>query len=257
MTAGQNGSSNGGGRPLWVAGLSPPDSWRSLRQPGNPQLHQVRHPQHRVWGHESKPEVSNFRLAKVSNFRLGLTGLAASRQSRLWRKPLARGLSTSNRTTHPIQHDATRRQNTFRTGTCTIRRRLEPMHRSGSIYPSYSRLTRSHPRGSIGRRPRLRSWRADRLADREAFRQCPRAVVRRSPPKASNSPPFRQLRCPTARMGSTGIRPRRFRGYPRVDSERGKACSAVQGYEVNGQIGVSGYGGNPLRSSAAPSSPPE
>ena len=34
MTAGQNGSSNGGGRPLWVAGLSPPDSWRSLRQPG-------------------------------------------------------------------------------------------------------------------------------------------------------------------------------------------------------------------------------
>ena len=73
MTAGQNGSSNGGGRPLWVAGLSPPDSWRSLRQPGNPQLHQVRHPQHRVWGHESKPEVSNFRLAKVSNFRLGLT----------------------------------------------------------------------------------------------------------------------------------------------------------------------------------------
>ena len=73
VTAGQNGSSNGGGRPLWVAGLSPPDSWRSLRQPGNPQLHQVRHPQHRVWGHESKPEVSNFRLAKVSSFRLGLT----------------------------------------------------------------------------------------------------------------------------------------------------------------------------------------
>ena len=73
VTAGQNGSSNGGARPLWVAGLSPPDSWRSLRQPGNPQLHQVRHPQHRVWGHESKPEVSNFRLAKVSNFRLGLT----------------------------------------------------------------------------------------------------------------------------------------------------------------------------------------
>ena len=87
MTAGQNGSSNGGGRPLWVAGLSPPDSWRSLRQPGNPQLHQVRHPQHRVWGHESKPEVSNFRLAKVSNFRLGLTAQRAcpgsSRKRRL------------------------------------------------------------------------------------------------------------------------------------------------------------------------------
>ena len=42
----------------------------------NPVTHSYiksRHPQHRVWGHESKPEVSNFRLAKVSNFRLGLT----------------------------------------------------------------------------------------------------------------------------------------------------------------------------------------
>ena len=82
MTAGQNGSSNGGGRPLWVAGLSPPDSWRSLRQPGNPQLHQVRHPQHRVWGHESKPEVCNFRLAKVSSFRLGLTPFPLHRLDR-------------------------------------------------------------------------------------------------------------------------------------------------------------------------------
>ena len=97
MTAGQNGSSNGGGRPLWVAGLSPPDSWRSLRQPGNPQLHQFRHPQHRVWGHESKPEVSNFRLAKVSNFRLGLTdrrqtAIAAHIRGELF-TPISRRLS--------------------------------------------------------------------------------------------------------------------------------------------------------------------
>ena len=73
VTADQNGSSNGDGRPLRITGLSPPDSWRSLRQPGYPQLHRVQHSQHRVWGHEPKPEVSNFRLAKVSNFRLGLT----------------------------------------------------------------------------------------------------------------------------------------------------------------------------------------
>ena len=34
MIAGQNGDRNGAARPLWITGLSPPDSWRSLRQPG-------------------------------------------------------------------------------------------------------------------------------------------------------------------------------------------------------------------------------
>ena len=50
MIAGSNGDRSGDTRPLWITGLSPPDSWRSLRQPGYPQLGRVRHPKHRVWG---------------------------------------------------------------------------------------------------------------------------------------------------------------------------------------------------------------
>ena len=73
MIAGQNGDRNGAARPLWVTGLSPPDSWRSLRQPGYPQLHRARHPQHRVWGYDRKSGVSDFRLSKVCSFRLPLT----------------------------------------------------------------------------------------------------------------------------------------------------------------------------------------
>ena len=73
MIAGQNGDRNGAARPLWIAGLSPPDSWRSLRQPGYPQLHRARHPQHRVWGYDCKSGVSDFRLSKVCSFRLPLT----------------------------------------------------------------------------------------------------------------------------------------------------------------------------------------
>ena len=73
MIAGQNGDRNGAARPLWITGLSPPDSWRSLRQPGYPQLHRARHPQHRVWGYDRKSGVSDFRLSKVCSFRLPLT----------------------------------------------------------------------------------------------------------------------------------------------------------------------------------------
>ena len=47
-----NGDRSGDTRPLWITGLSPPDSWRSLRQPGYLQLDQVRHPKHRVWGYD-------------------------------------------------------------------------------------------------------------------------------------------------------------------------------------------------------------
>ena len=66
MIVGQNEIGNGDGRPLWITGLSPPDSWRSLRQPGYPQLHRIQHPQHRAWGNALKPEVSNFRLGLTS-----------------------------------------------------------------------------------------------------------------------------------------------------------------------------------------------
>ena len=34
VIAGSNGDRSGDTRPLWITGLSPPDSWRSLRQPG-------------------------------------------------------------------------------------------------------------------------------------------------------------------------------------------------------------------------------
>ena len=71
VIAGQNGDRNGAARPLWVTGLSPPDSWRSLRQPSYPQLHRARHPQHRVWGYDRKSGVSDFRLSKVCSFRGG------------------------------------------------------------------------------------------------------------------------------------------------------------------------------------------
>ena len=73
MIAGQNGDRNGAARPLWVTGLSSPDSWRSLRQPGYPQLHRARHSQHRVWGYDRKSGVSDLRLSKVCSFRLTLT----------------------------------------------------------------------------------------------------------------------------------------------------------------------------------------
>ena len=73
VIAGQNGDRNGAARPLWITGLSPPDSWRSLRQPDYPQLHRARHPQHRVWGYDRKSGVSDFRLSKVCSFRLPLT----------------------------------------------------------------------------------------------------------------------------------------------------------------------------------------
>ena len=41
MIADSNGDMSGDTRPLWITGLSPPDSWRSLRQPGYLQLDQV------------------------------------------------------------------------------------------------------------------------------------------------------------------------------------------------------------------------
>ena len=46
--------------PLWITGLSPPDSWRSLRQPGYLQLDQARHPKHRVWGYDRTLKVRKF-----------------------------------------------------------------------------------------------------------------------------------------------------------------------------------------------------
>ena len=74
MIADSNGDRSGDTRPLWITGLSPPNSWRSLRQPGYLQLDQVRHPKHRVWGYDCTLKVRNFRSTKVGNFQSQLTG---------------------------------------------------------------------------------------------------------------------------------------------------------------------------------------
>ena len=67
----QNG--NGDGRPLRITGSSPPDSWRSLRQPGYPQLNRVRQPKHRAYRPDHTPEVSNFQSQKMGSFQSQLT----------------------------------------------------------------------------------------------------------------------------------------------------------------------------------------
>ena len=74
MIADSNGDRGGDTRPLWITGLSPPDSWRSLRQPGYLQLDQVRTPKHCVWGYDRTLKVRNFQATKVGNFQSQLTG---------------------------------------------------------------------------------------------------------------------------------------------------------------------------------------
>ena len=73
VIAGSNGDRSGDTRPLWITGLSPPDSWRSQRQPGYLQLDQVRTPKHCVWGYDRTLKVTNFRSTKVGNFQSQLT----------------------------------------------------------------------------------------------------------------------------------------------------------------------------------------
>ena len=73
MIADSNGDRSGDTRPLWITGLSPPDSWWSLRQPGYLQLDQVRTPKHCVWGYDRTLKVRNFRSTKVGNFQSQLT----------------------------------------------------------------------------------------------------------------------------------------------------------------------------------------
>ena len=81
MNADSNGDRSGDTRPLWITGLSPPDSWRSLRQPGYLQLDQVRTPKHCVWGYDRTLKVRNFRSTKVGNFQSQLTPLSVPAQT--------------------------------------------------------------------------------------------------------------------------------------------------------------------------------
>ena len=73
MIADSNGDRSGDTRPLWIIGLSPPASWRSLRQPGYLQLDQVRTPKHCVWGYDRTLKVRNFQSTKMGNFQSQLT----------------------------------------------------------------------------------------------------------------------------------------------------------------------------------------
>ena len=66
VIANQNG--NGDGHPLWITGSPPPDSWRSLRQPGDLQLDRMRQPKHRAYRPDHTPEVSNFQSQKWEVF---------------------------------------------------------------------------------------------------------------------------------------------------------------------------------------------
>ena len=79
VIADSNGDRSGDTRPLWITVLSPPDSWRSLRQPGYLQLDQVRTPKHCVWGYDRTLKVRNFRSTKVGNFQSQLTELPVHR----------------------------------------------------------------------------------------------------------------------------------------------------------------------------------
>ena len=95
VIADSNGDRSGDTRPLWITGLSPPNSWR--RQPGYLQLDQVRHPKHRVWGYDRTLKVRNFRSTKVGNFQSQLTASVSA--SSLPAK--AEELSPKRRTRNP------------------------------------------------------------------------------------------------------------------------------------------------------------
>ena len=72
MIADSNGDRSGDTRPLWITGLSPPDSWRSLRQPGYLQLDQVRTPKHCVWGVRPHAQSEKFSIDKSGKFSVAI-----------------------------------------------------------------------------------------------------------------------------------------------------------------------------------------
>ena len=68
MNADSNGDRSGDTRPLWITGLSPPDSWRSLRQPGYLQLDQVRTPKTLRLGVRPHAQSEKFPIDKSGKF---------------------------------------------------------------------------------------------------------------------------------------------------------------------------------------------
>ena len=89
MIADSNGDRSGDTRPLWITGLSAPNSWRPLRQPGYLQLDQVRTPKYCVWGYDRTLKMRNFRSTKVGNFQSQLTAASVRPSERAYEPQLA------------------------------------------------------------------------------------------------------------------------------------------------------------------------
>ena len=62
MIAGDDKSSFGADRLLWITGLAPPDSWAVASPSQLPTAPPNPTPQHPAWGNELTPELSDFRL---------------------------------------------------------------------------------------------------------------------------------------------------------------------------------------------------
>ena len=73
MIASDDKNGFGARRPLWITGLSPPDSALVAAPSQLPTTPSSPTPQHRAWGNNLTPELLNFHLPEMSDFRLPLT----------------------------------------------------------------------------------------------------------------------------------------------------------------------------------------
>ena len=79
MIAGDDKNGFGAAGPLWITGLSPPDSSPVAAPSQLPTATPSPTPQHRAWGDDPTPEVRTFRLEKMGTFRSQLTRGSAGR----------------------------------------------------------------------------------------------------------------------------------------------------------------------------------
>ena len=72
VIADSNGDRSGDTRPLWITGLSPPDSWRSLRQPGLPTARPSPYPQTLRLGVRPHAQSEKFSIDKSGKFSVAI-----------------------------------------------------------------------------------------------------------------------------------------------------------------------------------------
>ena len=77
MNAMQSECRNGANHPLWITGFSPPDSRRSLRHPGYPQLHSPSTPPTPRLGGRPQAQSERFSIPKSERFSVGIDSHAA------------------------------------------------------------------------------------------------------------------------------------------------------------------------------------